>query len=85
MNSSLKSFEKKMLWSAYLSFMIQFKESFNKVNDTKKGYRKFFIIRVFFTKCYKLKTRQVYDFIAIDPKSATPTFSNCYLHAKSHL
>ena len=39
MNSSLKSFEKKMLWSAYLSFMIQFKESFNKANDTEKGYR----------------------------------------------
>ena len=84
MNSSLKSFEKKMLWSAYLSFMIQFKESFNKVNDTKKGYRKFFIRR-FFAKCYKLKTRQVHDFIAIDPKSATPTFSNYYLYAKSHL
>lgn len=33
-------------------FMIQFKESFKKVNDTKKGYHKFFLSDFFFQMPY---------------------------------
>ena len=56
--------------------MIQFKESFKKVNDTKKGYHKFFLSDFFFPNAIQLKKDMPMTFILIDPKSATTTFSN---------